>query len=147
MKVSVHAVSTGIVSLIILAVTNWQNALLFFIGGVLFDVDHYLNYVVKKRDLSLRRAHTWYSNLTKDIQTEPKRYLALHIFHTIEFMFLLLALGYIFDNYFLFLGVLFHNFLDLIYMYYYKTWGVRKMSLVQYYFFLKSTDKEGKIIL
>lgn len=95
-------------------------ALIIFISSVLIDVDHYLLYVYKKKDISLKNAFKFfieksrkYHNLSHEerekIPTPPC------ILHGIEVIVLLSILAYFF-NFFLFvlIGFLFHEFLDFI---------------------------------
>jgi len=146
MKVSVHAASTGIISLLILVTVNWHSAVLFFIGGVLIDIDHYLNYAIRKRDLSLIRAYNWHLKILKEIRANPEKYMVFHVFHSIEFMLLVLVISYFFNNYFLLLGVGFHSLLDMIESFRCRTPSVRKLSFIQY-LIVKRKVKKDKIIL
>ena len=92
--------------------------ILFLAGAILIDVDHYLLYIVRKKDFSLIRAYKYFRCEFKKIKIKkserPK--VLLSIFHTIEFYIILLVLSY-FIVYFwpVLLGCLFHRLLDLIY--------------------------------
>ena len=98
--------------------------LIIFLSSVLIDVDHYLYYVYKKKDLSLKRAYKWFLKLEKKINSFPikKRrdyWLAFCILHSIELISILLFLGIIFNlNFlrFIAIGFLFHISLDIIFM-------------------------------
>lgn len=146
MKVSTHAISTSAISAFILLITSWPNALLFLVGGVLIDFDHYLRYVWLKKDLNLKNAYKWNYDLLLIIPDNPKKYIALHIFHTIESLLFLLIIGYFWNNYFLFFGVCFHIILDEISMVYNRTFGVRKLSIL-HYLLLNPSQKKNKIIV
>lgn len=146
MKVSTHVISTSIICLILIVLTDWYNAVLFFIGGVLVDFDHYLNYAKVKKDLSLARAYKWHLKILSKIRAKPEKFLVFHVFHSVEFILLLLLVSYFFNNYFLLLGVGFHSLLDLVKAFRCRTASVRKLSFIQY-LLVKSKSKKDKIIL
>jgi len=83
------------------------------------DVDHYLWYVYKKRDINLRNAYYWYIQKEKTREHMPhseyRKYKhEIMIFHGIEF-WTVLALLAVYYNFFLyvFIGIMFHIFLDI----------------------------------
>ena len=85
-------------------------ALTVLAAGVLIDVDHWLVYAIKKKDLSIKRAYRWFYQFYK--KNVNKGFLC--IFHTIE-AFILVALLSIKFQFFLFvlIGMAFHNALDI----------------------------------
>ncbi len=97
-------------------------AALIFLSSVLIDVDHYFVYVFRKRDLSLRRANSYFLTsrpLIKKYLKQGKNPKApLMIFHTMEFLFLILILAF-YNSFFLLLlsGFLFHSLLDMVDIY------------------------------
>jgi len=101
--------------------------LLFFFSSVFIDVDHYLFYVIRKNDLSLRRAYIWHKSLGN--YHKP----IMQIFHTIEFIFLISFLAF-FSNIFLFIlfGILFHSIIDIIEMLIDKNLYTREFSFINY---------------
>ena len=109
MMVSSHVVLTLIFAGILYPFIGW-NSLIVFLSGFLFDVDHYLYYLVKKKDWSLKNAYLYSFPGTSVYE---KHRDALHIFHTWEFWSLLL-IGVLFSKIFLFvfLGLVFHMLLD-----------------------------------
>ena len=93
----------------------------FFVASVGIDVDHYLYYVYRKGDWSLRRAFGWFSKnknaLRKaDVKTRREFYLGFCFLHGIEVLALVWLLGYfVWDVfYFVALGFLFHLIFDHI---------------------------------
>jgi hypothetical protein len=58
---------------------------LIFIGSFLIDFDHYLWSVVKFKNLSLKKSYQYH----KSIHSPHKERDVLHIFHTIEFLILM----------------------------------------------------------
>lgn len=99
------------------------SASVILLSSVLIDFDHYLYYVIKKKNFSLKKAYTWFFNhrkifikLTKKQKENFER--TIIIFHGIECWILLLLLMY-FNKIFLFilLGVIIHMVLDFIELY------------------------------
>ncbi|MEA3329284.1 MAG: hypothetical protein U9Q06_00895 [Nanoarchaeota archaeon] len=100
----------------------------FFIiwaSSVLIDVDHYLFYVWLKKDWSLKNSYRWFvikyrkhRKLTRRQRIERVKHHGPIpcIFHGIETAIILIILSF-FHQIFLFIliGILFHQFLDLIY--------------------------------
>lgn len=84
------------------------------------DVDHYFVYVYRKKDFSLKNAYNWFikkeRKLKKLSRGRRKKYKSeILIFHGIEFWIFLVVLSFI-NIYFLFIfiGIMFHIFLDFI---------------------------------
>ncbi|MDO8623509.1 MAG: hypothetical protein Q7R52_04635 [archaeon] len=95
----------------------------FFIivsSSVLIDVDHYLYYVFKKRDLSLKNAHRWFHNNIKKYESlslEHKKqvYSGVFFLHGIESIILLILLSsHMAIFLFILIGFIFHQILDFI---------------------------------
>lgn len=100
---------------------------IIFLSTFLFDVDHYLFYVNKKKDYSLKNAFNFYINLGKFHKP------VMNIFHTLEFILLLGLLGYINDIFFFaVIGLVFHSILDILYLNYEHRLFVREFSLIRY---------------
>jgi len=96
--------------------------LLIIASAVLMDADHYVYYVFKKRDLSLKNAYSWFIQKRKKYLTLSRKkrneiYTEAHFFHGIEPLLILFVLGVYVSKYFYFLliGATFHLFLDIIY--------------------------------
>ena len=103
----IHFFASLILFCVLFSFFGWFS-LLVFVGGVLIDVDHYLDYIILKRDFSLRRAYLFF----KDYKG-PKT-VRLHLFHTVEFWFLLLVLSFFSMVVMIFsFGVLLHMLMDL----------------------------------
>ncbi len=100
---------------------NLYNFLFLFFCTWVFDVDHYLFYVLKKKDLNFFHAYDYFIK-KKNLRLEERRRLMLlnnriFIFHTLEIIFLIFILIFVFSKLhgFLFLlGNIFHLFLDVI---------------------------------
>jgi len=87
--------------------------LAFLIGSFFIDVDHYLWYIIRHRNFSLKNAYFYHKE-------RPRRERdMLHIFHVWEFWVLMFVLAF-FNNFFalIFLGLVFHLILDFIDLYF-----------------------------
>jgi len=95
--------------------------LVFLIATVGIDVDHYLYYVYRKRDWSLRRAVGWFMG-KRDVMMKMSRkrrsgfYGGFYFLHGLEILLAVFLVGYfVWDLfYFVALGFLFHLILDWI---------------------------------
>jgi hypothetical protein len=84
---------------------------IILIAAVFIDTDHWLVYVVKKKDFSVIKAYKWMISLEK-LKKKPT---FLCIFHTIEFFIIIFLLSLKFEIFkFILLGMAFHMLLDLI---------------------------------
>jgi len=95
--------------------------LLIIASTVLMDIDHYVYYVFKKRDLSLSRAYNWFIQKRKKYLALSRKkrneiYTEIHFLHGIEILIILLLLGLFVHKYFFYIliGFAFHLFLDII---------------------------------
>jgi len=103
---------------------------IIFLVNFFIDVDHYIWYVGAKKDLSLKNAFKY---LVKYGYSQKIMYL----FHTIEFLIILTVLTYYFNALVpLFIGVIFHELIDLVYLLYLK-----KMNLKEFSFFVALKKK------
>jgi len=108
----------------------------FFIGSFFIDVDHYIWYVMRFKNLSLKGAYEY--SLPRNKKTREMD--ILHIFHVWEFWVLMLILGFIHVFFFLiFAGMVFHLAMDFIYLHVIKAYGHRAIS---YFFWLKRHSKD-----
>ncbi len=90
------------------------SSLLVIAGGFLIDADHYLFYAIKFRDLSIKKAYDYHTDI-KPISKSQKQKLNPYVFHTAEFMLLLLFLSFKSTLFLIFLaGVVLHVILDII---------------------------------
>ncbi len=98
---------------------------IIWISSFLIDFDHYLYYVFKEKDLSLRRARVWFfeygekaGHIKKEERKEYK--VGILIFHGIEFLVLVVLLCFVNSFFFyVLIGILIHLSLDLITSIYY----------------------------
>jgi len=118
------------------------NLILVFLSSFLIDFDHYLNGVWKGKAWSLRKNFEYHKeigkNEKKDLNKGIKRKGDFHLFHTVEFHLLVGLLGVLWiEFYYIFIGMVFHSLLDVIYLvkfgrmhrreYFFFNWLVRKI--------------------
>jgi hypothetical protein len=96
--------------------------IIIFFSSFLIDVDHYLYYVFKKRDLSLQKAYKWYISKKRKLlslsrQKRSKIRGTFLFLHGIEPLLILFLLEIFLSKYFFYIliGFAFHLLLDIIY--------------------------------
>jgi hypothetical protein len=125
MKPLSHLIFGIIFSLILLIIfpkIGFFGFFIIFLSSVFIDVDHYLYYVLKRKNFNLKNSFYWYVNNGEKYYSFPESkrktlYFGLCFLHGIEVIFLLFLLLIVFKNpVFLFLstGFLFHQFIDFI---------------------------------
>ncbi|MBI2449351.1 hypothetical protein HYV49_03570 [Candidatus Pacearchaeota archaeon] len=121
-----HILLGAILSVILILILKISiiSAIIIFLSSFLIDVDHYIAYVINKKDWSLSNSYKLYKNVPRDHKP------MIHFLHTIEFLIVLFILGLYFPLFMLiFLGFIFHSNLDIIEM-------INKRQLSQREFFL-----------
>ena len=94
-------------------------AALIFLSGFLIDFDHYVFYVLEKRDFSLKRAYKWFLIKNTQMKKLPAEERIKHkndllLLHGIEPLIILSLLSIIwFPFIFILVGFSFHLILDL----------------------------------
>lgn len=111
-----------------LPVVSVFDVFLFFMAAVFIDVDHYIWYVQSKGDWSLKNAYNHLKKISKT-HTEP----SMMYFHSIEFIILIGVVGFFIPEFlFIFAGMIFHSFLDIIAMASIGRLYVREFSFIRY---------------
>jgi hypothetical protein len=95
--------------------------LLIFAASFLIDIDHYLQYVFETKNFSLKNAFKYHIMLGKIGFAEKKRGIRkkgpFHVFHTFEFLLVVYLLSFAWmPLLYVFVGMIFHSFLDIIYL-------------------------------
>jgi len=124
--------------------------LIMLSSTVLIDIDHYLYYVYKKKDFSLKNSYNWFVKNEKKIRSLSREqreevYGGFYFLHGAEILFFLF-LGVFLSKYFLFifLGFSFHLLLDLVYQtLYWKR--MDRISLIYDFFKFKKLKFVEKI--
>ncbi len=114
--------------------------LIIFLSSVFIDVDHYVYYILKERNLNLVKCYNWYilhlkKTLFLPMKERKNRYTGFYFFHGIEWIILLFLLGaYVHPFFsFVFVGFLFHWVIDTPHEFYIKR-TLDKSSLIWNYY-------------
>ena len=100
--------------------------IIIFLSSFLIDVDHFLWYGFKYKNWNLKDSYKFYIENTKYKDV-------LHIFHTIEFLILVILLTLYFRFFlFILIGIGLHYILDAIYTITHKKYGKRAVSLIMW---------------
>jgi len=117
------------------------NGIIVMLSSVLIDIDHYLYYLYKKRDLSLKNAYEYFIKKKKKLnelskEERKKFYSAFCFLHGIEILLILFLLGFFLSSffYYILLGFSFHLICDYIWLFERKM-RLDKISLI--YDFIK----------
>lgn len=124
-----HLASTIIVMPFASSYFSYQALAGFFLSASFLDIDHYFFYLFKFKQFSLKKAWLFYQS----IKHKPRQ--AFCLFHTIEFLILIILLAY-FSQLEFFKGVVFglsyHLLIDLVQAIYYHEVNYRFWSLWHY---------------
>ncbi len=117
-----------------------ENVVPFGLAVIFIDLDHLIEYVRDTRCLDVLGVFSYYDIIIKNID---RNYLALSVFHTIEFFVLVFCLSTLFPVLtYVFFGMLWHMALDLFYIIKARKPFIRAYSLIEY--FVRS--KSGKYV-
>jgi hypothetical protein len=98
---------------------------LIFLASIFIDFDHYIWYIHRKKDWSLKNAY--------DFLKEKKHLRTMMIFHTIEFHILIALLIFVWGGFlYILIGMIFHSVLDIIDMSFKRELKNREFSLIEY---------------
>src|SRR5512135_3796708 len=90
MKLSSHIAQGICLGPVAYYLTDLRTALVFSASVVLIDIDHYLHYIYRKRNLSVRGMFLFYD----EIWDRRETVYGISVFHTAEVLLLLGAAGY-----------------------------------------------------
>ena len=117
---------------------------LFIASTVLIDVDHYLYYVYKTKDINFKRARKWFFDYEKKFLEIPfnernqYRWATFCFLHGIETILLVFILGFYFNQFFfVFAGISFHLLLDWVHQSTYWDKRMERVSILYDYFKFK----------
>ncbi|MBI2653773.1 hypothetical protein HYX02_03080 [Candidatus Woesearchaeota archaeon] len=116
MKPLTHLFASAIIAAALYPMFGWK-AILVVASGFLIDIDHYLWYIFKHKNINIIDCYQYYID-GLDKEKYKKNLGILLIFHTIEFLLIMTALSFYSDLFLLFtIGLLAHYLLDLIAIY------------------------------
>ena len=117
MRTSVHLVVSIILSALLYPLFGWK-VLLILISGVLIDIDHYFWYIYKYRKIDIFESYKFFIKPMNEKDFKSIMGILL-IFHTVEFLTIMIVLSYFNKIILIFtIGLLLHYALDLIYLYF-----------------------------
>lgn len=116
MKPPTHLIFALFLAALLYPIFNWK-VLFILAGGVLVDVDHYLWYIYKYKKFNIINSYKFYlKNI--EVNDYSNVYGILLIFHTIEFLLLMILLSFYIEFALIFtIGLVLHYLLDLIFLY------------------------------
>ncbi len=99
---------------------GWTGFFIIVFSTIFIDFDHYLIYIIKKKNFNLKKAFQWHIKIRKKHQSlkssqKSKYYYPTCIFHGLEILLIPLILSYFsIIFFFVFIGMSFHLLLDVI---------------------------------
>ncbi len=85
-------------------------ALLTYVGGVLVDIDHPLEYLFKYKSLNLKKSYNYYRGM--DLKAHIK---TIRIFHNIEFIAIIAIISFLNNTFIpILIGLVLHIVMDII---------------------------------
>ncbi|MAG91621.1 hypothetical protein CMO83_03015 [Candidatus Woesearchaeota archaeon] len=141
MKPLTHLFYALILAAVLYPVFGWK-VILIVIGGVIADSDHYISNVFRFRDLNIVNCYKYFSGMmVKNDFTDAKGILL--VFHTVEFLLLMVILSFFNEFALIFLiGLLLHYFLDLIWHVFVAKCIISNPSII--YWLIKRQSKRFK---
>ncbi len=108
---------------------------IIFFSTFLFDVDHYLAYIIRKKDFSFKKSYRFFVESRYKAIEKPKKRPFLFISHTIEFLILMIILSF-FNKTILYMtiGLLFHSILDFHQLAKENRLYEREYSMIKFFF-------------
>lgn len=100
---------------------EWYYLIIVFLSSFLIDFDHYMAAAYNSGKISLFESFKYYDIDRIKAMKEKKKGIrnkgTFHLFHTVEFHFLVFILGLFFAPlFYVFIGMMFHTLLDLLYL-------------------------------
>ncbi len=139
MKLSSHVAQGICLGPVAYYLTDLKTALIFSASFVLIDMDHYLHYIYRKKNLSISGMFSFYDG-TWDRREEL---FGIAVFHTAEVLLLLVAAGF---RYPLLLivaaGFFVHMLFDFMHLLRHKVPFVRALSIIEFFIRKKKYSPE-----
>lgn len=110
-----HLIASLVLAIVLYPFFGFNSFFILF-GGFLIDIDHYLWCVYNFKEFNPRKAFRFYVKVNRERSYARQRKCFL-VFHSIEFLILVIFLSFYSEITFLILaGLLLHYLLDVIYM-------------------------------
>jgi len=145
-----HVFFGSIMAILLLVISKVGiiEASIFLASTVLIDVDHYIYYVFVKKNWSLPKAYRWYKiykeKWFKLSREERNKHKGVFLFlHGLEVFTVVFLLGIFVHSYFIFIfiGFVFHLFLDIIEMRMHQD-RIDKIFLIHDYMKFKKLERQ-----
>jgi hypothetical protein len=128
-SLKVHTVQSIVTSTLLYPVIG-TGVIPFGLSVVFIDVDHLVEYVKDTRCANLLGIFPYYRIIENNLD---RNYLALSIFHTIEFFTLIFGLSFIYPVFrYIFAGIMWHMVMDVIFLFKAGRPFIRAYSLIEY---------------
>lgn len=139
MKLSTHIVQGVCLSPAVYYAADLKTAIIFTMSFVFIDVDHYIHFVLKRRNISIKEMFIYYDALWD----RKDDIFGISIFHTVEFLFLLFLLG-LWHSVFRIIGAGFltHLLFDIFNLLKHRVLFARAFSCIEYLIRRKRYPKE-----
>jgi len=139
-----HFLAALILSIFLFPIVQFK-ILIFILVAVFIDVDHYLLYIYRKKDFNLIRAYSFFIEKGKLFRKTRKydRKYSLCVFHTIEFLILLIILIPT-SSFFqiAMLGYSLHMIQDILSQIFMNSFNTRNYSIVGYIYERQNFNKK-----
>ena len=141
-----HVLIGALAALAVLPFLGTGGSLVFWISTVMVDSDHYLDYLVRTRlkHPGIRPMFLFHEELFN--RRHREEFLALEIFHTVEFMVLFAGVAFWGGGLLpsIFWGIAFHMAVDFVHGARYGILSKRSHSFIQYFWRRKQFLAQGK---
>jgi hypothetical protein len=133
MELKHHFIVSFILSIVLYPFFGF-NVLYIFVGGFLIDIDHYLLYIFKFKDFSIKKTFEYSKNFSALYK--------FHIFHLFEVLVVCVILSFYSKTFLLIsIGLIFHQILDFYELKYIdRNLNLRVHSLFQLPIMLKQNE-------
>jgi len=139
MKLSAHIAQGACLWPAAYYLTDLKTALIFSASVVLIDVDHYLHYIYRKKNLSVRGMFSFYD----DVWERRHAFFGISVFHTVEVLLLLAAAGFWrTELWAVAVGFFVHLLFDLFHFYRHKVPFLRALSILEFFIRRKKYSPE-----
>lgn len=140
MKILDHIKYSAPASVSLIPFIGLNKSLVFFISSLIIDIDHWIDYIFRFKNASIKKMINYYGELfaNRDNLTK-KKFVGLSVLHTVEFFIFVyfLSLKYPLLVYVLW-GFVFHLMLDVVYLVRYKIQFIRAYSIIEYLIRIKT---------
>jgi hypothetical protein len=130
MKFSSHVVQGICLGPVAYYLTDLKTALIFSSSVVLIDIDHYLHYICRKKNLSVSGMFSFYDGLWE----KRNELFGMAVFHTAEVLLLLVAAGFRYHVLWVVAAGFFaHMLADFLNLLWHKVPFVRALSITEFF--------------